>query len=46
MLLFFAAVAFALCVSFVCSLFEATLLSLTPSQVADLSMRHPKIGAR
>jgi len=42
---FVVSVAVALCVSFVCSLMEAAVLSLTPSQVADLSGRHPKAGA-
>lgn len=45
MTVFIVSVAIALCVSFVCSLAEAALLSLTPSQVADLSARHPGIGA-
>lgn len=44
MTIFVASVAIALCVSFICSLMEAALLSLTPSQVADLSARHPGIG--
>ena len=44
MTIFVASVAVALCISFLCSLMEAALLSLTPSQVADLSARHPKIG--
>lgn len=44
MTIFVASIAVALCVSFLCSLMEAALLSLTPSQVADLSARHPKIG--
>lgn len=35
----------ALFISALCSLFEATLLSFTPSQVATLSRRHPHIGA-
>lgn len=39
------AVTIALLVSAVCSLLEATLLSLTPSQVADLSHRRPRLGA-
>ncbi len=45
MTIFIASLAVALCVSFFCSLVEAALLSLTPSQVADLSSRHPAIGA-
>jgi CBS domain containing-hemolysin-like protein len=44
MALFVAGVAIALGVSFMCSLMEAAVLSLTPSQVADLSTRHPRIG--
>ena len=34
----------ALTVSFMCSLMEATLLSLTPSQVAEITERRPKLG--
>ncbi len=45
MALFVGSVALALSVSFFCSLMEAAVLSLTPSQVADLSSRHPKVGA-
>jgi len=45
MTMFLAAVAIALAVSFFCSLVEAVLLSLTPSQVARLSERHPSSGA-
>jgi putative hemolysin len=45
MTIFIASIAVALCISFLCSLMEAALLSLTPSQVADLSARHPGIGA-
>ncbi len=44
MTIFIASLAVALCVSFFCALVEAALLSLTPSQVADLSARHPAIG--
>lgn len=39
------AVTLALLISGLCSLLEATLLSLTPSQVAELSQRRPRIGA-
>jgi CBS domain containing-hemolysin-like protein len=39
------AVMVALAVSFVCSLLEATLLSLRPSQVAEIAQRRPGIGA-
>jgi putative hemolysin len=42
--LFIASIAVALGVSFLCSLAEAALLSLTPSQVAELSARHPRAG--
>jgi CBS domain containing-hemolysin-like protein len=45
MALFIASLLIALLVSFLCSLLEATLLSLTPSQVANLSSRHPRLGA-
>lgn len=34
----------AICISFVCSLCEATLLSLTPSQIAKLSGKNPALG--
>lgn len=44
MWLFVSAVALALGVSFLCSLLEAALLSLTPSQVARMSERHPAAG--
>ncbi|MEY3143495.1 MAG: hypothetical protein RLY21_1988 [Planctomycetota bacterium] len=37
-------VAIALLVSFICSLAEATLLSLTPSQVAELTEKRPLLG--
>ncbi len=45
MTIFVVSVAVALSVSFFCSLMEAALLSLTPSQLANLSARHPGIGA-
>ncbi len=45
MALFVAGVSLALLISAMCSLMEATLLSLTPSQVADLANRQPKVGA-
>jgi CBS domain containing-hemolysin-like protein len=35
----------ALTVSFLCSLMEACLLSLTPAQIAAVSQRHPRIGS-
>ncbi len=38
-------VAVALFISAICSLMEATLLSLTPSQVADISSARPKLGS-
>jgi len=44
MIVFVISVGVALLVSASCSLMEATLLSLTPSQVAELSSRHPVIG--
>jgi len=44
MTIFLASIAVALLVSFFCSLVEATLLSLTPAQVAQLSERHPAAG--
>lgn len=45
MWLFFVAVAVALSISAACSLVEAALLSLTPSQVAQINVRHPRSGA-
>ncbi len=45
MTLFIISVGVALGVSFLCSLCEATLLSLTPSQVGQLSQRNPAIAA-
>jgi hypothetical protein len=45
MSVFITAVLVALTVSFLCSLMEASLLSLTPSQVAEMSARQPKLGA-
>ncbi len=45
MTLFITAVLVALLVSAVCSVLEATLLSLTPSQVAELSVRRPRVAA-
>lgn len=44
MTLFLASALIALLVSFICSLMEAAVLSMTPSQVADLSARHPRLG--
>lgn len=44
MSVFLISIAVALGVSFMCSLAEAALLSLTPSQIARLSQRHPSIG--
>jgi CBS domain containing-hemolysin-like protein len=38
-------IALALGVSFLCSLLEATLLSLTPTYLASLEAKRPKIGA-
>ena len=45
LILFIAAILLALCVSALCSLLEACLLSITPAQVADLKRRRPKVGA-
>lgn len=45
MTLFLFSVAFALSVSFICSILEATLLSFTSSQVAALSTKRPGLGA-
>ncbi len=44
MTLFVVGVLIALVISAICSLMEATLLSLTPAQVASLSERRPRIG--
>ncbi|RPJ08934.1 MAG: DUF21 domain-containing protein, partial [Deltaproteobacteria bacterium] len=44
MFLFVVSVLVALVVSALCSLAEAVLLSLTPSQVAELSIKNPKVG--
>jgi len=44
MVIFVVSVLVALIVSAMCSLVEAVLLSLTPSQVADLSNKNPKAG--
>jgi CBS domain containing-hemolysin-like protein len=44
MSVFLISIAVALGVSFMCSLAEAALLSLTPSQIARLSEKHPSIG--
>ncbi len=43
--LLFAAVTIALSISALCSLLEATLLSLTPGDVASLKRQHPTAGA-
>lgn len=45
MTLFIVSVLLALGVSAICSLLEATLLSFTPSQVAQLASRRPRLGA-
>ncbi len=45
MLLFILSVVFALVISGVCSLLEATLLSMTPTQIAELNQKNPRIGA-
>ena len=44
MFLFVVSVLVALIVSALCSLAEAVLLSLTPSQVAELSIKNPRVG--
>lgn len=44
MILFIVGVAIALGVSALCSVMEATLLSLTPAQVATLSQSRPRLG--
>lgn len=38
------AILLALTVSFFCSMMEATLLSLTPSQMAELHLKRPRLG--
>ncbi len=45
MWLFILSVLGALLISGLCSLMEATLLSLRPSQIAEMSVRSPRIGA-
>jgi len=42
--IFIGSVAFALVVSFFCSISEATVLSLTPGEVAKMNQRHPRMG--
>lgn len=44
MIIFVAAVLLALCVSALCSLLEATLLSFTPTQIAELGRRRPGVA--
>ena len=44
--LLFTYIALAVGVSFVCSVLEATLLSMTPAHVAGLADAHPKVAAR
>lgn len=44
MVLFLMSVSMALVISAICSLMEATLLSLTPSQVADIAQKEPQAG--
>jgi hypothetical protein len=43
--LFIVSVVLALSVSAICSMLEATLLSFTPTQVAELTNRQPRLGA-
>ena len=45
MVLFLISVSAALVISAICSLMEATLLSLTPSQVADIAKVEPQAGS-
>jgi putative hemolysin len=45
MVLFLASVGVAIFVSACCSLMEAVLLSLTPSQIGEVALRRPRIGA-
>ncbi len=45
MFLFLISVSLALIISAICSLMEATLLSLTPSQVADIAKAEPQAGS-
>jgi len=45
MLILIIIVLIALTVSFLCSLMEAALLSLTPAQIAAISQRHPRTGS-
>ncbi|MFA6103106.1 MAG: hemolysin family protein [Victivallaceae bacterium] len=44
MIVFIVSVMTALCISFLCSVLEAALLSLTPIQIAGISQRRPSIG--
>ena len=46
MLLFASAIAIAVCISFVCSLTESALLSLTPTQLAEIRAKRPKTAAQ
>lgn len=45
MTFFYLSVLIALSVSALCSLLEATVLSLTPAQIADLSRANPRLGS-
>jgi CBS domain containing-hemolysin-like protein len=45
MIVFLVSVMVALSVSFFCSLAEAALLSLTPTQIAEISSRRPRLAA-
>ncbi len=44
MTLFIVSILVALTVSFICSLLEAALLSLTPSQIAEINQKNPLLG--
>ncbi len=46
MTLLFVYLALALGVSFLCSILEAALLSVTPAHLARLEQDRPKVGAR
>lgn len=44
LIVFVLAVVSTLIISFICSLSEATLLSLTPAQIAEISQKNPRLG--
>ncbi len=45
MTLFIVSIAVAMSVSFLCSVMEAALLSITPSKMALIAQKHPRIGS-